>query len=81
MQESQGTIVDRTKEHLGSSDAAIVKCRRRLIESARQFAKDGTIPVAASRGHLYKRRAVAILLPKEMTAHDAGTHPATLPTT
>lgn len=48
MQESQGTIVDRTKEHLGSSDAAIVKCRRRLIESARQFAKDGTIPVAAA---------------------------------
>lgn len=79
VQESQGAIADRTKEHLGSSDTAIVKCRRRLIESARQFAADGTIPVAARRGDLYKRRAVAMLLPKEMTADQAGTHPATVP--
>jgi hypothetical protein len=79
VQESQGAIADRTKEHLGSSDAAIVKCRRRLIESARKFAAAGTVPVAAARGDLYKRRAVAMLLPKEVTADQAGTHPATVP--
>ena len=79
VQESQGAIADRTKEHLGSSDTAIVKCRRRLIESAKRFATEGTIPAAVARADLYKRRAVAILLPKEMTADQAGTHPATLP--
>jgi phthalate 4,5-dioxygenase oxygenase subunit len=79
VQESQGAIADRTKEHLGTSDTAIVKCRRRLIESAKRFATEGTIPAAVSRADLYKRRAVAMLLPKEMTADQAGTHPATLP--
>lgn len=79
VQESQGAIADRTKEHLGSSDTAIVKCRRRLIESAKKFATEGTIPAAVSRADLYKRRAVAMLLPKEMTAEQAGTHPATVP--
>ena len=39
--------------------------------------RDDTAAVA--RADLYKRRAVAILLPKEMTADQAGTHPATLP--
>jgi phthalate 4,5-dioxygenase len=80
VQESQGAIPDRTKEHLGTSDTAIVKCRRRLIESARKFVSDGTLPVAAARGDLYKRRAVAMLLPKEVTAEQAGSHPATVST-
>jgi len=79
VQESQGSIADRTKEHLGTSDTAIVKCRRRLIESARKFAQEGTVPTAAARGDLYMRRAVALLLPKEVTAEQAGTHPATVP--
>ena len=47
VQESQGPIADRTKEHLGTSDTAIVKCRRRLLEVAKKFANDGTVPTAA----------------------------------
>jgi len=78
VQESQGAIADRTKEHLGTSDTAIVKCRRRLIESARKFAREGDVPVAAARGDLYRRRAVAVLLPKDVTAEQAGAHPATV---
>jgi nitrite reductase/ring-hydroxylating ferredoxin subunit len=79
VQESQGAIADRTKEHLGTSDTAIVKCRRRLIDSARKFVGEGTVPVAAARGELYKRRAVAMLLPQQVTADEAGSHPATVP--
>lgn len=78
VQESQGAIADRTKEHLGTSDTAIVKCRRRLIESAKKFAAEGTVPVAAAQGELYRRRAVAVLLPKEVSAEQAGAHPATV---
>lgn len=78
VQESQGAIADRTKEHLGTSDTAIVKCRRRLIESAKKFAAEGIVPVAAAQGELYRRRAVAVLLPKEVSAEQAGAHPATV---
>jgi hypothetical protein len=79
VQESQGPIADRTKEHLGTSDTAIVKCRRRLLEVAKKFANDGTVPTAAKRGELYKHRAIAILLPMDITPEQAGSHPATVP--
>lgn len=42
--ESQGRILDRTKEHLGGSDVAVVAWRRQMIRAARAFAKDGAIP-------------------------------------
>ena len=34
-QESMGAIVDRSQEHLGTSDVAIIRMRRRLIENIR----------------------------------------------
>ena len=37
------------------------------------------VEVAAARGDLYRRRAVAMLLPKDVTAEQAGSHPATVP--
>jgi hypothetical protein len=37
MQESMGAICDRTNEHLGASDAAIVRMRRRLINAAKDL--------------------------------------------
>lgn len=42
--ETQGRILDRTKEHLGGSDVAVVAWRRQMIRAARGFAKDGTLP-------------------------------------
>jgi phthalate 4,5-dioxygenase oxygenase subunit len=35
-QESMGLTVDRTQEHLGTSDVAIIKARRRLLESVKR---------------------------------------------
>ena len=34
-QESMGPIVDRTREHLGTSDVAIIRMRRRMLEALR----------------------------------------------
>ena len=48
MQESMGPIVDRTREHLGASDAAIVQMRRRLMSAARAIATKPASP--ARRG-------------------------------
>jgi phthalate 4,5-dioxygenase oxygenase subunit len=35
-QESMGPIVDRTREHLGTSDVAIIRMRRRMLENIRR---------------------------------------------
>jgi phenylpropionate dioxygenase-like ring-hydroxylating dioxygenase large terminal subunit len=47
--ETQGRILDRTKEHLGASDAAVVAWRRQIIRAARALAETGELP-AALRG-------------------------------
>ncbi|MGA2394303.1 MAG: Rieske 2Fe-2S domain-containing protein [Candidatus Lustribacter sp.] len=39
-QESMGPIVDRTAEHLGTSDIAIIRMRKRMLEAVRLF-QDG----------------------------------------
>ena len=64
MMESMGPIYDRTQEHLGSSDVAVISTRRRLINAARQLA-DGIEPYPAAHPELYQRRSAVKVL-----AHD-----------
>ncbi len=56
-QESMGPIVDRTQEHLGTSDIAIIRMRRRMLEALRRFeagepllGQDAVIPYDRLRG-------------------------------
>jgi phthalate 4,5-dioxygenase oxygenase subunit len=56
IQDSQGFIADRTREHLGPTDLGIVRFRRLMLESARNLA-DGRAPAAASRPDRYLVRA------------------------
>ncbi len=42
--ETQGRILDRGKEHLGTSDAAVVAWRRMMIRAARALAEKGEAP-------------------------------------
>jgi phthalate 4,5-dioxygenase oxygenase subunit len=57
MTESMGGIVDRTQEHLGPTDVAVIAARRRLIKMARDL-EDGIEPVEALRPEIYNVRAV-----------------------
>jgi hypothetical protein len=57
-----GPIVDRTKEHLGSSDTAVIALRRLLMDGARELMDDGKEPVAASNGALYRKRSYSAVL-------------------
>ena len=41
VQESMGPIYDRTKEHLGASDAAVIRLRETLLKSVRGFMDGG----------------------------------------
>jgi phenylpropionate dioxygenase-like ring-hydroxylating dioxygenase large terminal subunit len=61
MQESMGPIVDRSKEHLGASDAAIVSMRRRLMNAARQL-QQTQVPPGVENPVLYHKHGDQMLL-------------------
>lgn len=58
-----GPIVDRTQEHLGTADAAVIATRRILIKAAKAL-QNGEEPYAATHGAAYRPRAWSGVLPK-----------------
>ncbi|MBX9757165.1 MAG: Rieske 2Fe-2S domain-containing protein [Beijerinckiaceae bacterium] len=63
VQESMGAIVNRTEEHLGHSDLAVVRFRRLLLKLARELADGGAIDAPAPA---FNKRPLTVLLPREM---------------
>ena len=61
MQESMGAVCDRTREHLGASDAAIVRMRRRLFNAAGELEKN-KIPPGVQNPALYHKHGDQMLL-------------------
>jgi phthalate 4,5-dioxygenase len=59
---TMGTIYNRTKEHLGTSDTGIIAMRRRLIEATKKFASDGITPHEVLHPEVYQVRADALFL-------------------
>jgi phthalate 4,5-dioxygenase len=55
-QDSQGLIVDRTREHLTPTDIAIVRFRRLMLDGAKAL-RDGKEPIAAQRHESYRLRS------------------------
>jgi hypothetical protein len=60
--ESMGPIYDRTQEHLGSSDAMVIRVRRRLIACAKNLAETGALPPGAARPEVYRQRSGGVIL-------------------
>ncbi|HEY0581361.1 MAG TPA: Rieske 2Fe-2S domain-containing protein [Chloroflexota bacterium] len=56
VQESMGPIYDRTREHLGASDVAVIRMRRLMLDSVRQF-EEGGIPLGLERPVAYETLA------------------------
>ena len=56
-------IYDRTKEHLGSSDAMIVTVRRQLINAATKLRDEGTVPPNVDNVQLDKVRSASLKYP------------------
>jgi len=54
MTESMGGIVDRSQEHLGHTDVAVIAARRRLIKMARDL-EEGIEPVEALQPEILQR--------------------------
>ena len=82
IQESMGPITDRSLEYLASTDIAIVKARRRLLEAAQALGRAGVLPgldpathrvrpasLVSQHPHLAEAAAEAGLAAKEGTVH------------
>jgi|SRR5579875_2701739 len=66
VEESMGRIVDRSREYLGSSDAPIIRFRRMMLKSVRDFQK-GQRPFGVDADIDYPRiRALAIRYSKDL---------------
>jgi phthalate 4,5-dioxygenase len=69
MTESMGHIVDRSREHLGTSDIAIIAMRKAMLAAARKLAA-GEAPVAARGGPLYAVRSWSAMLPADLAYNE-----------
>ena len=63
VQESMGAIVDRSEEHLGVTDTAIIRMRRLLLKGARDLL-EGTEPYTTLHPEVYDIRAAEAVLPR-----------------
>jgi phenylpropionate dioxygenase-like ring-hydroxylating dioxygenase large terminal subunit len=64
--ESMGILSQRDNEHLGTSDAMVIKTRRRLINAARALRDHGTTPPAVDNREFYRVRSGGIVLPRDV---------------
>jgi len=64
VQVSMGATLDRTIEHLGTTDLMIIRTRQRLLEAARAFADHKTPPPGVDEPQLYATRAGGVFIPE-----------------
>ncbi len=72
IQESMGVIYDRTKEHLGSADTAIINARRRWIMAARALQADGATPPGIDAPQAYRVRSISFTAPRTASWVEEG---------
>ena len=71
VQEDQfgGPVTDRTKEHLGTSDAGVITLRRRLLNSVRNF-QQGQEPPEPRKATAYRVRPIADIAYRNLSLED-----------
>jgi hypothetical protein len=62
--ESMGPIYKRWEEHLGTSDAMIIRTRRRLIDAAKALRDQGTLPPGVEDPTVYAVRSGGVVVPR-----------------
>jgi nitrite reductase/ring-hydroxylating ferredoxin subunit len=62
--ESMGEVYDRTQEHLGSSDAMVIRTRKRLIDAAKALRDTGQVPPGVDDPSVYEVRSGGVVLPR-----------------
>jgi hypothetical protein len=61
--ETMGPIYDRSSEHLGTTDALIIRMRKRMIDAAIALRDRGTVPPGVDSPEVYRQRSGEIVLP------------------
>jgi phenylpropionate dioxygenase-like ring-hydroxylating dioxygenase large terminal subunit len=64
IQESMRKVVDRTIEHLGTTDAAQIRVRHRLIQAAKALRDHGVVPECVDKPEAFRVRSGSGVLPK-----------------
>jgi phenylpropionate dioxygenase-like ring-hydroxylating dioxygenase large terminal subunit len=65
MTTSMGRIYDRSKEHLGTTDAMVIRVRRRLIAAVQAHMKHGVTPPGVDDPEIYRVRSGGVFLPPD----------------
>jgi hypothetical protein len=60
-----GPIYDRSKERLGTTDAMVIRVRRRLIAAVHAHQTQGTVPPGVDTPRAYRMRSGGAFLPRE----------------
>jgi len=66
IQDSQGLVADRTREHLGPTDAAIIEFRRMILRAAREL-RGGVEPAAPRASAAYRVRGGSIVADRHLS--------------
>jgi hypothetical protein len=66
-----GPITKRWKEHLGTTDLAVIAMRRRLLRAARNL-QEGIEPAEAHNGAAYRVRSAAIVLNQDVEVEEGA---------
>jgi phthalate 4,5-dioxygenase len=62
---SMGAIYDRSKEHLGTTDAMVIRVRRRLIAAVQAHMNHGVVPPGVDDPQAYRVRSGGVFLPPD----------------
>ncbi len=73
-QESMGPIVDRTAEHLGTSDIAIIRMRKRMLEAVRLFQAGQPLIGLDPNLHYDKIRTEQLIIPIDQPWQTVGAY-------
>ena len=65
IQVTMGKIFDRTKEHLGTTDATIVQVRKKLVQSAKAYQEHGIVPPGVDEPAAYRLHGAEFTLERE----------------
>ena len=63
--ESMGMVYERHQEHLGTSDAMVIKTRRRLLNAAKALRDHGVTPPGVDNPSAYCVRSGGTILPRD----------------
>jgi phthalate 4,5-dioxygenase len=61
--ETMGPVLDRAREHVGTSDLMVLRIRSRLIEAARALAEKNISPPGVEDPWVYRTRSASCVLP------------------